>query len=173
MSTIEFVQDSMKNLHGAFTDAVADITDEQAHWRPGGLANHIAFILWHYLRTEDNIFLWVLQRKPTVWIEGGWDAKYNLDSKSQGTGMPSEDAAALRLDPWAEFPTYMSTVFREAEAYLATLSDSDLSENVMVKPFGESPLIDVIDRTVMNHGYSHLGELWVLKGLQGMKGSPI
>ena len=105
-------------------------------------------------------------------MEGGWDAKYNLDSKSQGTGMPSEDAAALRLDPWAEFPTYMSAVFSEADAYLATLSDDDLSKNVMVKPFGESPLLEVIDTTVMNHGFSHLGELWALKGLQGMKGSP-
>ena len=173
MNTAQFLQYSMKNLHKAFTEAVADLTDAQAHWHPGGTANHIAFVLWHYLRTEDNIFLWVLQRRPTVWIEGGWDAKYNLDSKSQGTGMPSEDAAALRLDPWAEFPTYMSAVFSEADAYLATLSDDDLSKNVMVKPFGESPLLEVIDSTVMNHGFSHLGELWALKGLQGMKGSPI
>lgn len=173
MSTVQFLQYSMKNLHRAYTNAVADLTDAHVHWHPGGTANHIAFVLWHYLRTEDNIFRWVLQRRPTVWIESGWDIKYKLDSKAQGTGMSAENAAALRLDPWSEFHSYMSAVFSEADAYLAALPEEELSKKVMVKPFGESPLLEVIDSTVLNHGYSHLGELWALKGLQGMKGSPI
>ena len=46
-----------------------DLTYDQWHAVPDGVGNSIAFIAWHYLRTEDNIINWIIQnRRPTVWM---------------------------------------------------------------------------------------------------------
>ena len=110
MSMIEFIRSSLRQMHNAYDEAIADLSPEQLHWRANDKGCHIAFVLWHYVRTEDNIVQFVLQRKPTVWLEGGWDKKLGLDRVSQGTGMSLEDAQSLRIASKADFQTYMKGV---------------------------------------------------------------
>jgi hypothetical protein len=38
---------------------------------------------------------------------------------------------------------------------------------------GKRSLYEVIGGTALNHAAEHLGEIWVLKGLQGLKGCPM
>ena len=61
----------------------------------------------------------VIQRKPTVWMDGGWDAKFGLDSKSQGTGFTDDEARDFRINGVADFRQYMFDVFRTTEDYVA------------------------------------------------------
>ncbi|MFQ5874271.1 MAG: DinB family protein [Dehalococcoidia bacterium] len=173
MNVVPFLQQSFVELHQAYIEAISGLDSAKVHWHPGNKANQMAFVLWHYLRTQDNVIRFVLQRKPTIWMEGGWDKKFNLDSKAQGTGMLPEEAAGLRLEPWEEFPKYMKLVFKETEDYVASVREDELTREVLIKPLGQLPLIRILGTTLLTHGYSHLGELWALKGLQGMKGSPI
>jgi hypothetical protein len=155
-------------------EAMAGLTQEQAHWRPEGQGNHIAFIAWHYARTVDNIVRFVLQqRRPTVWIEGKWDERFGLDSRAQGTGMPPEDAIDLSISDIHAFCEYITLVWKEAQDYLDTITDDDLAGTVTIRPHGEITLERVLDVILLTHGYTHLGEIWLLKGLQGMAGSPI
>lgn len=79
MTLVEFIQAELSRLHAMLDRGVADLTPEQWHAVPGGAgaANTIAFEMWHYARTEDNIVRFILQnRRPTVWMEGagrsGW-----------------------------------------------------------------------------------------------------
>src|SRR5829696_9656248 len=84
--------------------ALDDLTDEQWHAIPTGAGNSIAFIAWHYMRTEDNIIHWIIQeRTPTVWMQGGWSERLGLPRVSQGTGMPFAEAQALRIADTAGF----------------------------------------------------------------------
>ena len=70
MSQIDYFRSSMSALHATFDEALDGLTREEAHWRPYDLGNHIAFIAWHYGRTVDNIVRFVLERRPTAWMEG-------------------------------------------------------------------------------------------------------
>lgn len=173
MSQITFIRNSFQNLQRSLEEAMKGLSQEQAHWRPDDRGNHIAFIAWHYTRTVDNIVRFALQRQPTVWISGKWDERFGLDSKAQGTGMSPEDAAALRISDIPAFCAYMSEVWRESLTYLDAVDDEDLGRKMTIRPLGELALGEVLGNTLLTHGYTHLGEIWLLKGLQGLQGSPI
>ena len=172
MSRVAFVRKYLHSLQESLGEAAAGLSPDQAHWRPDGGGNHIAFVLWHYSRTVDNIIRFVLQRKPTVWMEGKWDEKFGLDSRAQGTGMSAEDAAGVSISDLDAFASYMENVWREADAYLGTVSDGDLENKVTVRPLGELTLEEILGTVLLTHGYTHLGEVWTLKGSQGLTGSP-
>ena len=170
MSTIDFIRGGLRQLHSSFDDGVRDLTDEQIHWRANEHGLSAAFILWHYVRTEDNIIQYVLQHKPTAWIEGGWDTKLALHRTAQGTGMALADAQDLRIADKAVFLDYMQAVWKATDAYLATMTDEALQEKTTVKPLGEMPVQSAIGNMCLTHGFTHLGEIAHIRGLLGLKG---
>ena len=172
MSLTEYLRASMRRLHILLDETVMDLSEDQLHWRPDDTVNHIGFTIWHYTRTEDNMIRFVFNRQPTVWIEGDWDEKFGLDRKAQGTGMPTEDAHALRISSIQDFIKYMRAVWESTDSYLASITDSDLERTTLFRPQGEIPLRQIFDQSVLGHGYAHLGEIWILRSLQGLVGVP-
>ena len=171
MSTlVDFIRSGLQRLHGSYRDTIADLSLEQLHWRGSEHSCPIAFILWHYYRTEDNVIQFVLQRKPTVWLEGGWDGRFGLDRIAQGTGMSLEDAQALRISSKDDFLTYMDAVAKTSDEYLASLNNEALERKITVKPVGEMPVRTAIGDMCLTHGFTHLGEIAHLRGLQGLRG---
>src|SRR5262245_55653153 len=109
-----FIQAELTRLHRALDRVLADLTPEQLHTVPAGhpRTNTLAFVLWHYVRTEDNVVRFVVQnRRPTVWMEGGYAEKLGLPPVTQGTGMSTEEAHALRIGDIALFRDYMGKVW--------------------------------------------------------------
>ena len=96
-TTLEILQRSMTSMHGLLDKAVEDMTVDQLNFRPreGGVSPF--FSLWHYVRTEDNVINWVIHRRPTVWMEGGYDEQLGLHRTSQGTGMSAIEANSVVL----------------------------------------------------------------------------
>lgn len=170
MPVIPFIRGSLRQLHNSYDDAVRDLTDEQFHWRANEFGVSAAFILWHFVRTEDNIIQYVLQGKPTIWIEGGWDQKFGLHRTAQGTGMSLEDAQSLRITDMASFLEYMQAVWQATDTYLAGVTDEQLQEKTIVKPLGEMRVQDAIGNMCLTHGFTHLGEIAHIRGLLGLKG---
>ena len=174
MAIVELIGSHLQRLHEALETATTDLTTEQLHWRPPAGGNHVAFSLWHYVRTEDNLVRFVLQeRRPPVWMEDGWHERLGLERVAQGTGMSAEDAAAVRLPSIDEFLPYMRAVWQSTSDYLASISDADLERIYTVRPMGELSAVQVLMENLLTHGFSHLGEMWLLRGMQGMTGSPI
>ena len=176
MTTIaEFLREGFRNQHGMIDGAVRELTAEQLHWvPPDSPANHIGFTLWHYVRTEDNVVQFVLQdRKPTVWIEGGYFERFGLERIAQGTGMSVEDAHALRLPPMEEWLAYQRAVWQATDAYLSSVEDEALERPVNVKPLPEMPARQALSSIVLTHGHAHFGEICVLRVLQGLPSSVI
>ena len=103
-TTIDFIRDGLRQLHNSYDDSIADLTDEQILWRANEYGLPISFILWHYVRTEDNIVNFVLQGKPTVWLNGGWHERLSLHKAAQGTGMSLQDAQNLSVGPLEDWP---------------------------------------------------------------------
>jgi DinB superfamily len=173
MGSLDFFRSSLKNFHNSFREAVKDLTDEQLHFRPLGKGNSIAFALWHTVRTEDSVVNFLLQKKPPVWNAEGWDKKFGMDPRVQGTGMTAEQAAAIRIPSLDEFLKYTDNVFRASEAYLDVLKEAELEPVQEYQFLGKRNGYQVIGGVVLQHGSGHLGEIWYVKGLQGLKGCPI
>lgn len=114
-------------LHRQYEQALADLTEEQCYFRPSATTNHIAFTAWHWVRTEDNVINFALQRRPTVWLERGLDTAWGLPKAAQGTGMPREEAQALRLPSIAVFLDYARAVWAATDRYLDTVTPEELS----------------------------------------------
>lgn len=170
MSTIDFIRSSLSEMHSSYDDSVADLSSDQIHWHANEHGCAIAFALWHYVRTEDNIIQFVLQRKPTIWIDGGWYDKFGLPRTAQGTGMSQEDARALRLDPSGDFQKYMGDVWQATDAFLAGKDDDFLRQRITVKPLGEITIERAVGNMCLTHGFTHLGEIQHVRGLLGFKG---
>ena len=173
MDTVAFIRRQLTDLHRLFDRVTADLDDAQLHHSAGPGVQPIAFSLWQYVRTEDNIIRFVIQRRPTVWQEGGWDKRLGLDSRAQGTGMSDAEAAAFRLGSLQVFREYMSAVWTASDAYLAELDPATLSTPVTIRPVGEMPLWQALGGMCLTHGYRHLGEIEYARGLLGLKGATI
>jgi hypothetical protein len=172
MTLVEFIRAELTRLHAMLDRGVADLTPEQWHAIPGdnAKANHIAFEIWHYARTEDNIVRFILQgRRPTVWMEGGWAEKLGLPPVTQGTGMTAEDAHALRINDLPGFMEYKQQVWQSTADWLANPDQSTFDTPVQVKPLGEMPAIRALGQVCMTHGFTHLGELELCRTLLGLK----
>src|SRR5512141_784848 len=130
ITAAEFIQGGLKQLHGNLDKQLDNITPEQLHAIPAGnpKANTIAWGLWHYARTEDNVVQYILQNKKTpVWNAGGYAAK---------TGLP-EAAQALRIKDLGAFKEYMAKVWASTDALIATNDQALLDRMVTVRPLGE------------------------------------
>jgi DinB superfamily len=171
-SALDFIRDSVHQQHEAWDKALTDLTPDQMHFRPNGQGNHIAFITWHYVRTEDNIVQFIFQnRKPTVWIEGGYDQKFGLPRTAQGTGMPLVDAAQLRLPAVDQWLAYQRAVWQATDSWLNSLTEADLQRQVSFKPLGDTTVMTAVRIPIVNHGFQHLGQVQHLRQLQGLRGS--
>ncbi|MEX2247799.1 MAG: DinB family protein [Dehalococcoidia bacterium] len=172
MTLVEFIQAELRRLHAMLDAGTRDLTPEQWHTTPAGnpAANHIAFEMWHYARTEDNVVRFILQaRRPTVWMEGGWAERLGLPPIAQGTGMPAADAQALRIADLGAFRDYVQAVWRSTEEYLAQPDPTTFDRPVTVKPLGEMPAIRALGQVCMTHGFTHLGEIELIRTLLGLR----
>lgn len=173
MNTVDYFLAAAKELHDSLLESVKGLSNEQLHFQPLGRGNHIAFILWHCVRTEDVVINFLLQKKAPVWTAEGWDKNFGMDARAQGTGMTAEQAAAVRIQDLDEFSKYTQNVFRATDAYLAGLKEEVLGEVRDLPWLGKQNLYQVVGGVILGHGSGHLGEIWYVKGLQGLKGCPI
>ena len=168
MTTVELIRIELGRLHAGLDKVLQELTPEQLHRVPGGhpKANTIAWGLWHYARTEDNVVRYILQnRRPIVWQEGGYADKLGLPPVAQGTGMSIEEAQALRLKDVALFREYTQKVWASTDEYLAKVQPSALDASVTIKPLGEMPAVRALAQVCVGHGFLHLGEIELARTL--------
>jgi hypothetical protein len=170
LSAAEFIRTQLTRLHAGLEKSLADLSPQQLHAVPAGhpKANTIAWGLWHYARTEDNIVRWVIQdRRPPIWTEGGYAARLGLPPVAQGTGMSTEEAHGLRIPDVALFREYMQKVWAGTEELFATASPALFDKVVTVKPLGDMSVIQCLGQVGLTHGMTHLGEIELARTLVG------
>ncbi|HUM17047.1 MAG TPA: DinB family protein [Candidatus Nitrosotalea sp.] len=170
LTAADFIRTQLTRLHTGLEKSMADLTPEQLHAVPAGhpKANTIAWGLWHYVRTEDNIVRWVIQdRRPPIWVEGGYGERLGLPPAAQGTGMSSAEAQALRIKDLPLFREYMRQVWAGTEELFAAATPALLEKVVTVKPLGEMSVIQCLGQVGLTHGMTHLGEIELARTLVG------
>ena len=172
MTTIELIRIELTRLHKALDASLTGLTPEQLHQVPAGHpgANTIAWGLWHYARTEDNVVRYILQnRRPIVWAEGGYADKLGLPPVAQGTGMSAQEAQALRIKDLGLVREYVAKVWASTDDYLAKVDPAALEATVTIKPLGEMPAIRALMQVCVTHGFMHAGEIELARTLVGAK----
>jgi hypothetical protein len=170
MTALELVKVELGRLHTSYEKLMEGLTPEQLHQVPAGhpKANHIAWGVWHYVRTEDNVVRYILQnRRPIVWAEGGYAEKLGLPPVAQGTGMTTAEAQAMRIKDLGLFREYMTKVWASTDEYLAKVDPAALDTVVTIRPLGDMPAIRALAQVCVSHGFTHVGEIELARTLVG------
>ena len=170
----DILRRSLVSMHDLLDKAVGDMTADHFNFRPqeGGVSAF--FSLWHYVRTEDNIVNWVIQQRPTVWLNGDYNERFGLHRTSQGTLMTVDEANAVTIQDVPGWHEYQQKVWQVTDEYLASMSAEEFeSRRVTIKPVGEMSLWDGLFGMCLSHGYRHVGEIEYVRGVQGWGGLTI
>src|SRR5262245_23796973 len=170
MTALELLKLELARLHKSFDTFLDGLSSEQLHRIPAGhaTANSIAWGIWHYVRTEDNVVRYILQnRRPIVWAEGSYAEKLGLPPVAQGTGMSTQEAQALRIKDLGLFRDYVRKVWASTDEYLAKVDPATLDANVTIKPLGDMPAIRALAQVCVSHGFTHVGEIELARTLVG------
>lgn len=174
MDAVEFMRKGFDRLHSTITDAVKDLTLEQINFRPDNQHYSIAWVLWHAVRTEDLVLRSLVQKQPEIWVEGRWHQRLDLPEKGQGTGQTPQEAQSIAINDMDSFMAYAREVWANTDSLLQSLSPEDLDRMYPWRraASGEEPLGQIIGTHVMAHIYGHRNEIYWLRSLQGLQGSP-
>jgi hypothetical protein len=170
LTAADFIRANIKRLHDGLDKVMAELTPDQLHTVPGrpSKANTIAWGVWHYTRTEDNIVRYVIQgRKPPIWVEGGYSERLGLHPAAQGTGMSTEEAQALRIKDVPLFREYMGKVWVGTDELIAGAPPELLDKIITVKPLGDMSVVQCLGQVGLTHGMTHLGEIELARTLIG------
>jgi hypothetical protein len=180
MSTAKMLRDQLRHAHQFLNGAVADVSDEQAHWQPAGLANPLGATYAHILFGEDA-FVAMLGGKQPLFADG-WAGRTGVNEApplAVPGAMPPLHAAwqewgrRVRVDLPA-LQAYGEAVQQASDDYLAALSDGDLDQviDLTAAGFGKQSLAWLLSEGLVGHARTHWGEIVCLKGLQGGQGFP-
>jgi hypothetical protein len=147
-----------------------DVTTEQAHWVPPGIANPLGAIYAHAVLGIDSLINALFQRKQPLFARD-WAGKTGISEPKWG--MEIQWARNLQVDlPAAR--TYAQAVYQNAQDYLDKLHDQDLDRqlDLTAQGLGVHSLSWCLEALVTGHIHNMTGEVSVLKGIQGSRGYP-
>ncbi len=174
ITTNEYFAHFVGQLHEWYTRALTDLTDEQLYFHPNDESNHIAFQAWHFIRTKDNVINFIMQdRKAPVWLRQNLFEEWDLPKVDQGTGMDTADALALRLPSADALIQYANEVHADTMPWVESVSADELQTIRKIMPWGEATSLQLFGQTVVAHGNQHIGQINVLRSLQGLSGEDI
>jgi len=174
MDALDVMKSGLRNVHGMLDSAVDGMTADQLNFRAAEGGISAFFSLWHYVRTEDNIVNFVIQHQNTVWLDGGYDQRFNLPRTAQGTGMTDDEARAVRIEDVPGWLEYQRGVWQATDTYLAGLDPASMeATQVTIRPVGEMSLWQGLWGMCLSHGYRHVGEIEFARGIQGLGGLTI
>lgn len=165
----DFLTHFVTDLDNRYEAALRDLSEEQLSFRLGDTGNHIAFIGWHALRTQDNVINYLCQdRKSTVWLRQQLNVKWGLPKAAQGSGMDPREAQALQVPSAAALAQYACDIAEDVTPFLESVDGLALRVSVRVGEGQSLSAIQLIGQSVLAHGNVHLGQILSLRTAQGL-----
>jgi len=171
MHATTLLREQVQQAHTYVEATMEGVTPEQAHWTPPGAANPLAATYVHAIASEDLAINQILKGSAPLYA-GEWAEKTGISEVQPLT--TEEWAQRVRVDLPAT-RCYAQAVHTATDAYLASLTDEDLTKDLDLTSFGlgHMTIAAFLSRLVLGHIDNMCGEISVLKGLQGAKGYPI
>lgn len=144
-------------------NAAADLTEEEASYRPCATCNSIASTIIHCGRAVDTWTTSALDEEDDIWITQGWAKKFGLPDDDRGwtyDTLPPADRA-----PVAELPAYFEATNRRFLDLVANVPDERLTKPVQGRRFS-LPLEKLFSHIVTELA-QHAGQIDYLRGMLG------
>jgi len=170
----EVLLNQLKSVHETLEKTMDGVTNDVAHFMPPQKANPIAGTYAHLIMGEDMFIHNFLKKTEPLMLTTFKDktGASELHPTEWETEYPRW-LKEVKLDI-EKFREYAQAVYTASEEYVATLTDEDLQKDVDMSSFGmgSKKTYDFIANIIVGHANSIMGEISVLKGIQGLKGYP-
>lgn len=147
-----------------------DVTTEQAHWEPPGIANPLGAVYAHAICSLDCVVNILLQGGQPL-FERTWVGKTGISEPRWVSEL--HWARNLKVDlPAAR--AYARAVYESAEEYLDKIHPEELDRQVdlSMQGLGMRTVSWCLTALATSHLNNMTGEISVLKGIQGSRGYP-
>lgn len=171
-SAVELLRTQFKSAHETLENMMSDVTVDQAHWSPPGVANPLGATYAHIVASEDGVF--------NGMFKGA--APLMASSYAGNTGLSELPPQGFEWAEWgrsvqvdlAALKAYAQAVYAATDEYLGTLNDADLGGEVDLSAAGAGTMtVGQFSSIMLANVQWHTGEIACLKGLQGAKGYQI
>lgn len=171
---VDHILKNLKEAHQYVEQTMDGVTNEIASFMPSGTANPIAGTYAHLVFSEDYFTHGFLKATQPL-FETSWKDKTGI-SELQPTDWETEYPRWLKtvtIDV-EKAREYAQAVYAATEAFVDSLTDEDLAREIDMSAFGMPPrtVSDILGGMIVGHARDIMGEISVLKGLQGLKGYP-
>jgi hypothetical protein len=169
----------MKDAFQSLEGIVADLTSEDAHWKPPGTALPAGAIYAHVVIAMDAVVNRIIKGGAPLFASE-WAGKTGVSEPPPGPdpakpGMPdwTDWSRRVKVD-LARLREYAGAVQAAIDDYLATLPDVELHRSIDLTAFGIGRVTAgfMLNNAVLGHAFAHVGEISCLKGLRGKRGMP-
>lgn len=126
MDPISLLTQQVKGAHEVVQGTVADLTPEQAQWSPPGKALSAGPLFAHLAASEDLFLNMMTGRQPLAM--GAFAGKTGT-SEPPPMGSYEDWARRVKVD-LPQLSEYVSAVFKNTEAYVASLKPEDLDREL-------------------------------------------
>ncbi|MBX3069031.1 MAG: DinB family protein [Thermomicrobiales bacterium] len=169
-SRVEGYRNQFRLANDWLEGTIEGMSDEQLHYQPEGNAHPAGAQYCHHVQGLDGTIHGLLQGAAPL-MTGAFAGKYGTETPSE-FGKWGEWARSAKVDVDAA-RSYAKAVYDATDAYLATLSDNDLDDQIDLSIFGmgHQPRSAMLDIILLDTAL-HTGEISAIKGLQGLKGYP-
>ena len=152
----EFLNDLKTALDG--------LTPEERRFQPSPDSHHIDFAVWHMARVEDDWIQRFAQQHPTVWQRDDWHTRFGMPERESGFGYTSEQVRDLPSFDMDQMLEYYDAVRAETNAFLDSLSESDLSTEPHPRRPGYT-IAEMFSHVMIEEG-QHVGQVAYIRGIQ-------
>lgn len=159
------LEDGFERIHEGVPAVVDGLSADELLWRPDADANHIAWLVWHLSRQQDEQLAHLADR-PSAWSEGGWADRFALayPPRTHGYGMSSAEVGAFSVKDPTLLTAYHQAVHDLTLDLLATLTTERLGE--VIDPRWDPPVtVAVRIVSVLDDAAKHLGQAEYVRGM--------
>lgn len=170
MNGVDALRSAFNASYFWYDGTIANVSEDQANYRPEGRAHAIATLATHIQQSEDWFFNQLMKGGETMWETEGWGDKLGLPNVMQ-----MQDGAEVTIEGGLErLKPYQDAVRANTAAYLDGLTDEDLDDELDLSSMGVGTMrrADVIANFVLGNTFAHTGEISAIQGVQGATGYP-
>lgn len=161
----DLLVDGFGRIHEGVPAVLDGLTPEQLLWRPDRDANHIAWLVWHLSRQQDEQ-LAHLGGTTSAWRTSSWADRFTLpyQPNTHGYGMTSDEVGAFSLTDPSLLSGYHAEVHELTTRVLGSLAQEAYAK---VIDANWNPPVTVAVRivSVLEDSAKHLGQAEYVRGL--------
>lgn len=161
----DVLRDAFERVHDELPAVVSDLTGGELLWRPDADANHLAWLVWHLTRVQDDHLAGVGEVEQ-AWRAEGWVDRFGLPygRDAIGYGQSSEEVGAFPVEDPRLLTGYHGSVHALTLSVLDGLDEPGLAR--VVDPGWDPPVTAAVRLvSVVNDITQHLGQAAYLRGM--------